>query len=77
MGSTTGISWTDSTLNLAMGCTKVSEECRNCYMYRDAARYKTFDPYKVTLTKAGKDNEIMRSKIKKSGRRIFVNKSKP
>lgn len=73
MAEKTGISWTDSTLNLAVGCTKVSEECRNCYMYRDMDRYKQLDPYKVTLTKAGKDKSLMRSKIKKSGEKIFVN----
>ena len=73
MAKNTGISWTDSTLNLAVGCTKVSEECRNCYMYRDMSRYKQFDPYKVTLTKAGKDKSIMRNKIKESGQKIFVN----
>jgi protein gp37 len=73
MAKNTGISWTDSTLNLAVGCTKVSEECRNCYMYRDMSRYKQFDPYKVTLTKAGKDKSIMRYLIKKSGQKIFVN----
>jgi protein gp37 len=73
MAKNTGISWTDSTLNLAVGCTKVSEECRNCYMYRDMGRYKQFDPYKVTLTKAGKDQNIMRNLTKKSGQKIFVN----
>lgn len=73
MAKYTGISWTDSTLNLAVGCTKVSEECRNCYMYRDMGRYKLFDPYKVTLTKAGKDISIMRKKIADAGQKIFVN----
>ena len=73
MAEKTRISWTDSTLNLAVGCTKVSEECRNCYMYRDLGRYKQFDPYKVTLTKAGKDKNIMRNLIKKAGQKIFVN----
>jgi protein gp37 len=73
MAEKTGISWTDSTLNLAVGCTKVSEECKNCYMYRDMNRYKQFDPYKVTLTKAGKDKSVMRNLIKKAGEKIFVN----
>lgn len=31
MGKTTGISWTDSTFNIAWGCTKVSPGCTNCY----------------------------------------------
>lgn len=31
MGETTGISWTDSTINVWHGCEKVSAGCRNCY----------------------------------------------
>src|SRR5690242_8610940 len=31
MGETTGISWTDHTLNFWVGCTKVSPGCTNCY----------------------------------------------
>jgi protein gp37 len=31
MADETLIAWTDHTLNLWMGCTKVSEGCRNCY----------------------------------------------
>ena len=31
MAEETLIAWTDATLNLWMGCTKVSEGCRNCY----------------------------------------------
>lgn len=34
----TGIAWTDETWNPWQGCTKVSEGCRYCYMYRD--KYK-------------------------------------
>ena len=39
MGITTGIEWTDATWNPWRGCTKVSEGCRNCYMYREQRRY--------------------------------------
>ena len=28
---TTGISWTDETWNPTVGCSKISEGCRNCY----------------------------------------------
>lgn len=31
MGLTTGISWTDSTFNPVIGCTKVSDGCKFCY----------------------------------------------
>ena len=31
MGTTTGIEWTTHTFNPWIGCTKVSEGCRNCY----------------------------------------------
>lgn len=35
----TGISWTDETWNPWQGCTKISEECRYCYMFRDKAKH--------------------------------------
>lgn len=31
MGDKTGISWTDTTWNPLVGCSRVSEGCRNCY----------------------------------------------
>lgn len=31
MGAETRIAWTDKSLNLWLGCTKVSEGCKNCY----------------------------------------------
>ncbi len=34
MGVKTGIEWTDHTFNAWIGCTKVSEGCRNCYAER-------------------------------------------
>ena len=34
MGSRTSIEWADATLNTAYGCTKVSEGCAKCYMFR-------------------------------------------
>lgn len=35
MGVISTIQWTDSTWNVAVGCTKVSPGCKNCYMMRD------------------------------------------
>lgn len=34
----TRIQWTDETWNPTVGCSKVSEGCRNCYAMREAAR---------------------------------------
>jgi protein gp37 len=34
VGDQTGIQWTDATWNPVVGCTKVSEGCRNCYIER-------------------------------------------
>lgn len=72
MGKDTTISWTDSTLNLAWGCTKVTTECENCYLYRLSGRFGR-DPYKVQLTRAGWLGNVRRAQIAKCGKRIFVN----
>ena len=40
MGIKTGIEWTDHTFNAWIGCTKVSEGCRNCYAARDNEHWK-------------------------------------
>jgi protein gp37 len=39
MGETTGISWSDATINFWHGCRKVSEGCKFCYMYREKEKY--------------------------------------
>ena len=39
MGQKTAIAWTEATWNPWHGCTKVSEGCKVCYMYRDKERY--------------------------------------
>ncbi|MEW6206681.1 MAG: DUF5131 family protein [Pseudomonadota bacterium] len=39
MGQTTAIEWTDATWNPWRGCLKVSQGCKNCYMYREQNRY--------------------------------------
>lgn len=39
MGLNTHINYATHTLNLWWGCTKVSEGCKHCYMYRDAGRW--------------------------------------
>jgi hypothetical protein len=39
MGSRTGIEWTDATWNPIIGCSRVSEGCRNCYAETIAGRF--------------------------------------
>lgn len=36
------IEWTTATWNWATGCTKISEGCENCYMFREYPRLKRF-----------------------------------
>ena len=50
MGVDSKIEWTDHTWNPWMGCTKVSEGCRHCYMFRDMARFGK-DPNTVAKSK--------------------------
>lgn len=39
MGENSSISWTTHTWNPWVGCTKVSEGCKNCYMFREMEHY--------------------------------------
>lgn len=50
MANKTKIQWTDATWNIAVGCTKVDEDCKFCYMYRQGDRYG-YDAKTVTKTK--------------------------
>lgn len=50
MGERSAIGWTEATWNPWYGCTKVSEGCDHCYMFRDMKRYGR-DPEKVTRSK--------------------------
>lgn len=47
MGNSSNIEWTDATWNPWHGCHKVSQGCKNCYMFRDKRRYGQ-DPNVVT-----------------------------
>lgn len=51
MAQTTKIAWTDATWNIARGCTKVDEDCKFCYMYRDSLKGTRYEPKKVVRTK--------------------------
>ena len=51
MGSNSNIQWCDSTWNVARGCTKVDEDCKFCYMYRDSFNSTRYDPLQIQRTK--------------------------
>jgi protein gp37 len=50
MGKMTNIEWCDASWNPWQGCLKVSPGCKQCYMYRDKARYGQ-DPKVVVRSK--------------------------
>lgn len=50
MGQTSKIQWTDATWNIAVGCTKVDEDCKFCYMYRESLKEKRYNPKVVRKT---------------------------
>ncbi len=50
MGKNTKIQWATSSWNPWMGCTKVSEGCKNCYMFRDQKRFGN-DPTVIRKSK--------------------------
>jgi protein gp37 len=51
MATKTGIQWTDATWNIARGCTKVDEDCKYCYMYRESLSGTRYNPLQVVKTK--------------------------
>jgi len=51
MGQDSKIQWTDVTWNIARGCTKVDEDCKFCYMYRDSMDNTRYNPLQVIRTK--------------------------
>lgn len=51
MSDKTKIQWTDATWNIARGCTKVDEDCKFCYMYRDSLNGTRYEPKQVIRTK--------------------------
>lgn len=50
MAQNSNIEWTDSSWNIARGCTKVDADCKYCYMYREGERFK-YDAKEVIRTK--------------------------
>lgn len=51
MGTKSEIQWTDATWNIARGCTKVDEDCKFCYMYRDSMDNTRYNPMDIVKTK--------------------------
>lgn len=51
MSYKSNIQWTDATWNIARGCTKVDEDCKFCYMYRDSMDSTRYNPLNVVRTK--------------------------
>lgn len=51
MSKKSNIQWTDATWNIARGCTKVDEDCKFCYMYRDSFDSTRYNPLNVVRTK--------------------------
>jgi protein gp37 len=51
MAQISSIQWTDATWNIARGCTKVDEDCKYCYMYRESLDSTRYNPLQVVKTK--------------------------
>ncbi len=85
MGTKTGIEWTDATWNPIIGCSRVSEGCRNCYAETIAGRFGRGKPTVYSgLTKIVNGHSVWTGEIKetrqllqplswKKPKRIFVN----
>lgn len=51
MAEKSSIQWTDATWNIAVGCSKVDEDCKYCYMYRESLNGTRYEPKTVRKTK--------------------------
>ena len=71
MSGSTGIEWTDATLNPIVGCSVVSPGCTNCYAMKMAARIERMNgaklPHYVGLTKASKGGAVWTGKLAMAG----------
>ncbi len=85
MGAKTGIEWTDATWNPILGCSRVSEGCRNCYAETIAGRFGAGKETVYSgLTQIVNGRAVWTGKIKetrqllqplswRTPRRVFVN----
>lgn len=76
---TTKIEWCDETINPIVGCTKISDGCRNCYAEKMAWRLKCMGipKYQDVVDRNGWTGEIgvdmtAFEKLPKSPKRVFV-----
>lgn len=69
MGIISSIGWTDATINFWHGCTKVSEGCKYCYMFRNKERYGQ-EP--TTVLKRKKRDILNDLKKITPGKKIFT-----
>ena len=76
MGEKTKIQWTDATVNFWHGCTKVSEGCKFCYMYRDKDRYGQ-DPKTVIKTAQSTLSGVFRELAKERATREAAGNFEP
>jgi protein gp37 len=68
MAEKSNIQWTDATWNIARGCSKVDEDCKFCYMFRESFNGSRYNPRLVLKTKTVFD---LPRKLKKPSK-IFV-----
>lgn len=71
MGKTTAISWTERSQNFWRGCRRVSEGCRNCYMFRDQIKYG-LEPTEIVRTKTWGDPIKWNKEAEKAQKPILV-----
>ena len=79
MSDKTGISWTQSTWNPVVGCTRTSPGCDHCYAVRDGVRLQHLPAYAGTIAEGDWTGvvrclpERLEQPLRwKRGRRIFV-----
>lgn len=76
MADNSSIEWTTATWNWATGCTKISDGCLNCYMFREYPRLKRFglSTYQWTPDQLRIHEEVLNKPFSwKSPRMIFTN----
>jgi len=76
MADSSHIEWTNATWNWATGCTKISEGCENCYMFREYPRLKRFGlpTYQWRPDELNIHESVLQKPLEwKSPRMIFTN----
>ena len=71
MGTTTEIGWTNHTWNPWVGCHKISQGCKFCYMFDGMTRYKR-NPNTVVRTKTWRDVQKWNQEASQAGKPALV-----